>query len=199
MTPEKSIEIQLDLGSDIIMVLDECTAYPVSRKDAERAVERTTQWAKRCKEYFNKKIHPNPPLKKEGVPPFCKGRLGGICRPLLFGIAQGGIYKDLRVNSAKELLAIGFDGYAIGGVAVGRAKKIFVESAGLGYSAFARRQTQILNGSWPAGRNCRRGARKGIDMFDCVIPTREARHGRLYIYSSVEPRRYGEANREVYI
>ncbi len=173
LTPEKSIEIQLTLGSDIIMVLDECPPYPATREQVERAVKRTSEWAARCKKHFEKKVpHPNPPLQKgrEKV---------GLSRPLLFGIIQGGIYKDLRQRSAKELLEIGFDGYAIGGVAVGEPREYLHKALKYVLPLLPEDRPRYLMG---LGRpeEIVAAVRAGIDMFDCVIPTREARHGRLY-------------------
>jgi len=161
LTPEKSIEIQLALGSDIIMVLDECPAFPCTHEQAEAAVKRTTDWAKRCKKYFDKKTG-----KQKN-------------RPLLFGIVQGGIYKDLRERSARELLAIGFDGYAIGGVAVGEPRKYLKTVLDAALPLLPQDKPRYLMG---LGRpeEIVAAVNAGIDMFDCVIPTREARHGKLY-------------------
>jgi len=189
LTPEKAIQIQLDLGSDIIMVLDHCPAYPASRVQVEDAVKRTTEWGRRCKEYFNKKIHPTPPLKRREPnknSSLFKGRLGGISSPLLFGIVQGGVYKDLRQRSARELLKIGFDGYAIGGVAVGEPRKYLWQVLKWTLPLLPENKPRYLMG---LGRpeEIIGAVAAGIDMFDCVIPTREARHGRLYIYSSTKP------------
>ncbi len=117
MTPESSVDIQLDLGSDIIMVLDECPPYPATREYAKDSLERTTRWAKRAKEHFEKRTEK---MKK---------------RPLLFGIVQGSVYEDLRQQSAQELTDIGFDGYAIGGVAVGGAAR---NSAGYSFLGRSR-------------------------------------------------------------
>lgn len=165
LTPEKSIEIQLALGSDIIMVLDECPAYPATREQVEKAVARTTAWAARCKKYFDKKIGQQ---KK---------------RPLLFGIVQGGIYKDLRQQSARELLEIGFDGYAIGGVAVGEPREYLKKVLAATLPLLPENKPRYLMGlGKPEEIVAAVGA--GIDMFDCVIPTREARHGKLYKFKS---------------
>ena len=174
LTPEKSIEIQLDLGSDIIMVLDECPAFPCTRQKAEAAVARTTRWARRCKDFFEKESqpHPNPPLNKG------RERVGSK-RPLLFGIVQGGIYKDLRQRSTRELLEIGFDGYAIGGVAVGEPREYLKKVLNYVLPLLPENKPRYLMG---LGRpeEIVSAVKAGIDMFDCVIPTREARHGRLY-------------------
>lgn len=172
LSPEKSIQIQLDLGSDIILVLDECPGYPCTKKEAAKAVERTTLWAKRCKEYFTKHVTYNAEQK----------------RPILFGIIQGSIYKDLRQKNAREILEIGFDGYAIGGVAVGEPRKYIWKVLDWLVPFLPEDKPRHLLG---LGRpeEIIEAVRRGIDMFDCVIPTREARHGRLYIYSSTKSAR----------
>lgn len=165
MTPEKSIEIQLELDSDIIMVLDECPPWPCTKKEALKAVERTTAWAKRCKDYFDKKVKNIEKSK----------------RPLLFGIIQGSIYKDLREKSLKEILGIGFDGYAIGGVAVGEPREYLWDILKWTVPLLPKDKPIYLMG---LGRpeELVGAINAGVDMFDCVIPTREARHGRLYIW-----------------
>lgn len=167
LTPEKSIEIQLALGSDIIMVLDECPAFPCTHEQAEVAVKRTTDWARRCKIHFDKKVS-----KQKN-------------RPLLFGIVQGGIYKDLRQRSARELLAIGFDGYAIGGVAVGEPRQYLKKVLDATLPLLPQDKPRYLMG---LGRpeEIVSAVNSGIDMFDCVIPTREARHGKLYKVKSIK-------------
>ena len=192
LTPEKSIAIQLALGSDIMMVLDECPAFPCTREQAEVAVKRTTNWAKRCKVYFDRKGISNFqfPISKQ-IPKSKSQNKKTINRPLLFAIVQGGIYKDLRQRSAREILAIGFDGYAIGGVAVGEPRKYMYKILEYVLPLLPKDKPRYLMG---LGRpeEIVTAARAGIDMFDCVIPTREARHGRLYIYSSTKrPARRG--------
>ncbi len=161
MTPEKSIEIQLNLDSDIIMVFDECPPFPASHKEVEIAVERTTAWAKRCLKYFNQKT------KK-------------IKRPLLFAIVQGGVYEDLRKKSAQALVEIGFDGYAIGGVAVGEPREKMAEILQWVLPILPEDKPRYLMG---LGRpeEIVSAVMAGVDMFDCVIPTREGRHGRLFL------------------
>jgi len=161
LTPEKSIEIQLNLGSDIIMVLDECTPDPCTRKEMEESVERTIEWARRCKRYFESKT---------------KDKEGGK-RPLLFAIVQGGNYKDIREKCAKELVEIGFDGYAVGGmVPIEELDEVvkwvvpFLPEDKPRYVMGIGRPEEIV-----------RLVNLGIDMFDCVIPTREGRHGRLFL------------------
>jgi queuine tRNA-ribosyltransferase len=206
LTPEKSIEIQLTLGSDIIMVLDECPPYPATRKQVEQAVERTTAWAIRCKKHFTAQIQkskipglalaprPRPSLTEGGRPRAGKNQNDksklknkNARRPLLFGIVQGGVYKDLRQRSVKEILAVGFDGYAIGGVAVGEPRKYMHKVLEYVLPWLPEDKPRYLMG---LGRpeEIAAAARAGIDMFDCVIPTREARHGRLYKFKNPRPR-----------
>jgi len=196
MSPEKSIEIQLNLGSDIIMVLDECLPFPCSYEDAKRAVERTTAWAKRCKEYFERKI--NSKIQKTNSKPqvaeqsSLRGKQiqnseliinNSVSRPLLFCIVQGSIYEDLRKESAKQLVEIGFDGYAIGGVAVGEPREKMREILEWVIPILPEDKPRYLMG---LGRpeEIVHAVENGVDMFDCVIPTREGRHGRLFVWKN---------------
>lgn len=177
LTPEKSIDIQLNLGSDIIMVLDECPPYPCTKKEVERAVKRTTLWAERCFKYFHQKINQNKEKYKNG-------------RPLLFCIVQGSIFEDLRQESARQLMSIdfisldgpasGWDGYAIGGVAVGEPREKMKEVLEWTLPLLPEDKPRYLMG---LGRpeELVFAVNAGIDMFDCVIPTREGRHGRLFL------------------
>jgi queuine tRNA-ribosyltransferase len=167
MSPEKSIEIQLNLGSDIIMCLDECPAYPCDKKYAKNSLELTLRWAKRCKDYFEKN------LRKYG---YTKNK-----RPLLFGIVQGSTYRELREKSVQETQAIGFDGYAIGGVAVGEPREKLKDILRWTLPLIAEDKPRYLMG---LGRpeELALAIKAGIDMFDCVIPTREGRHGRLFVW-----------------
>jgi queuine tRNA-ribosyltransferase len=196
LTPEQSIQIQLDLGSEIIMVFDECPAYPARREEVERAAKRTTEWAGRCKKYFQERVIMNPGQAAKqsrsgaavhGIAASSQAGLGAprndTGRPLLFGIIQGGVYKDLRQKSASELLKIGFDGYAIGGVAVGEPRKYLWSVLDWVLPMLPENKPRYLMG---LGRpeEIAGAILAGIDMFDCVIPTREARHGRLYKFKS---------------
>ena len=164
LTPEKVIDIQLAIGSDIIMVLDECPPWPCTKEYAEKSLELTLRWANRSKMHFENKVKKIPKNK----------------RPLLFGIVQGSTFSDLRKKSAEELLKIGFDGYAIGGVSVGEPTK---EKCRI-----IKTVAQILPQNKPIyvmgfgkPEEIVQAVKYGADMFDCVIPTREARHGRIYI------------------
>ncbi|MFN3301633.1 MAG: tRNA guanosine(34) transglycosylase Tgt [Patescibacteria group bacterium] len=168
LTPEKAIQIQLDLGSDILMSLDECIGYPCSKKEAEKAVKRTTLWAKRGKKEFDRQIK-NLKFKIKNS-------------PLLFGIIQGSIFKDLRLRSAKEILDIGFDGYAIGGLAVGEPIKKMYKVLDYLVPLLPENKPRYLMGVGKPEQIVE-AVKRGIDMFDCVIPTREARHGKLYKFS----------------
>ena len=165
LSPEISIDIQLNLGSDIIMVLDECPPYPCTREYAKASLERTTRWAKHAKEYFDTKMH-GVEISK---------------RPLLFGIVQGSIYEDLRQESARQLLELNFDGYAIGGVAVGEPRETLGDVLAWTLPFLPDDKPRYLMG---LGRpeEVVRAVEAGVDMFDCVIPTREGRHGRLFVY-----------------
>jgi len=187
MTPEKSIEIQLALGSDIVMVLDECPPYPCSREYAKKSLERTTRWAKRCKEYFDSKISnfQFPISNKIPNPKSQNKKIQNTKRPLLFGIIQGSVYKDLRQESAKQLLELDFDGYAIGGVAVGEPREKMKKILEWVLPMLPRDLPRYLMG---LGRpeEIVFAVNQGIDMFDCVIPTRNARHGSLFIWKDKE-------------
>jgi len=165
MPPEKSIDIQLNLGSDIIMVLDECPPFPSSYEYAKKSLELTTRWAERCKKHFEKKVK----NKKN--------------RPLLFAIVQGSVYEDLRKRSAEELIAIDFDGYAIGGVAVGEPREEMHKILEWVLPLLPENKPRYLMGLGKP-EEIVAAVNAGIDMFDCVIPTREGRHGRLFIWKN---------------
>ncbi|MBI2484169.1 tRNA guanosine(34) transglycosylase Tgt [Candidatus Uhrbacteria bacterium] len=165
LTPENVIDAQLAIGSDIIMVLDECPPYPCSYEYAKRSLATTLLWAERGKRHFEKRVK--------------QRRLAPASRPLLFGIVQGGVYKKLRDESAKALGALDFDGYAIGGLAVGESRKIRDRVLAWNMKLLPPDKPRYLMGvGTPA--DIVDAVRMGVDMFDCVIPTREARHGRAY-------------------
>jgi queuine tRNA-ribosyltransferase len=186
LSPEKSIEIQQCLGSDIMMCFDECAPYPASRDYVQRSMKLSMEWAKRCKAVHLKKIPPIPPLEKGGkehVPPPSKGGLGGILgetfQQQLFGIVQGGMYKDLREQSAHHLIDMGFDGYAIGGLSVGEPKSTMFEIIAHTVPHLPEDAPRYLMGVGTP-KDLVRGVAFGIDMFDCVMPTRNARNGWLF-------------------
>lgn len=155
ISPEKAVEIQNDLGSDIIMCFDECTPYPAEYDYAKESLERTTRWAKRCKE-----AHKNTE------------------RQALFGIVQGGVYKDLREQSAKELVALDFPGYSIGGLSVGEPAELMYEMLECTVPLLPEDKPRYLMGVGSPDYLVE-GAIRGIDMFDCVLPTRIGRNGTV--------------------
>ena len=154
LSPEKSIEIQNALGSDIIMAFDECIPYPADHAYAEASVERTTRWLKRCKD-----AHKN--TKEQS----------------LFGIMQGGMYKDLRCKSAEQITELDLPGYAIGGLSVGEPKDLMYEILDGCIDLLPAEKPRYLMGVGSPDALLE-GVALGVDMFDCVLPTREARHGR---------------------
>lgn len=166
LTPEKAIEIQQKLGSDVMMCLDECAPYPAERKYVEKSLELTTKWAKRCKEsgIRNKESADSRLLNPDS---------------LLFGIVQGGVYPDLRERSAKELTEIGFDGYALGGLSVGEPNELMYEIIEKTVPFLPEDKPRYLMGVGTP-RDILEAVERGIDMFDCVLPTRNARHGWLF-------------------
>lgn len=164
LTPEKVIDIQLTIGSDVIMVLDECPPWPCTKEYAEKSLVLTLKWAERSKKHFEKKMK-NVPKNK---------------RPLLFGIVQGSTFSDLRKKSAEELLKIGFDGYAIGGVSVGEPTKEKYRIIKTVAKILPQDRPIYVMGFGKPGEIVQ-AVKYGADMFDCVIPTREARHGRIYV------------------
>ncbi|HEY6640595.1 tRNA guanosine(34) transglycosylase Tgt [Povalibacter sp.] len=162
LTPERSMQVQRDLDSDVVMIFDECTPYPATESEARRSMELSLRWAARSRAEFNRLENPHS----------------------LFGIVQGGMYEALRAESIEGLTQIGFDGYAIGGLAVGEPK------------AERERVLEAIEAKLPADRprylmgvgtpedlvEC---VRRGVDMFDCVMPTRHARNGHLFTSAGV--------------
>lgn len=159
LSPEKSMEIQGKLGSDIAMLFDECPPYPCDRKYAEKSLGYTTRWGRRCKEW----IMANEPLSGEG-------------RQHHFGIVQGSIYADLREQSAKELAELDLDGYAIGGVSVGEPEEEMLRAIDNAAPFLPKNKPRYAMGLGTPVQLLEMIAR-GVDMFDCVMPTRLARHG----------------------
>jgi queuine tRNA-ribosyltransferase len=162
LTPEKAAEIQLALGSDIAMVLDECIETPAPRNVAEAALKRTTQWACRARNYFLQ----------------CARRDGDPAQ-WQFGIVQGATFADLRRESARQLLALEFPGYAIGGLAVGEPHEVTCEMTTEVTALLPKERPRYLMGVGRPEQLADYVAR-GIDMMDCVLPTRAARHACLY-------------------
>jgi queuine tRNA-ribosyltransferase len=166
--PVEAMKIQGVLGSDIAMVFDECIPYPADHAYAERSVDLTTSWARKCKEVHNSLWAENPPH-----PP-----LVGFGQAL-FGIVQGGMYRDLRLRSAAELIDIGFDGYAVGGVSVGEPKEEMHEVIYFSAPLLPPEKPRYLMGIGDFG-DMLKAVDAGFDMFDCIMPTRNARNGTLF-------------------
>ena len=162
LTPEKAAEIQLALGSDIAMVLDECIETPAPRNVAEAALKRTTAWAGRARKYFQEYAQRN------GEPPQWQ-----------FGIVQGATFADLRCESARQLLELDFPGYAVGGLAVGEPHEVTCEMASEVTALLPKERPRYLMGVGRPEQIADYVAR-GFDMMDCVLPTRAARHACLY-------------------
>lgn len=160
MDPEKSMEVQRELGSDIVMIFDECTPYPATEKEAQDSMELSLRWAKR-----SKLAHGNNPSA-------------------LFGIIQGGMYPHLRQISLDGLQVMDFDGYAIGGLSVGEPKEEMVNVlAHLAHQMPANKPRYLMGVGKP--EDIVEAVRRGVDMFDCVMPTRNARNGHLFTFSGV--------------
>lgn len=155
LSPEKAMEIQNDLGSDIMMAFDECPPYPASHEYMKSSVERTSRWAERCLEAHARK-------DAQG----------------LFGIIQGGEYEDLRKQSAQDLVSLDFPGYAIGGLSVGEPKDVMNRALEFTTPLMPTNKPRYLMGVGSPD-SLIDGAIRGIDMFDCVLPTRIARNGTL--------------------
>lgn len=174
-TPEKVIDIQRDLGSDIMMVLDVCTEFPASYKRAKETMELTHKWAEISAKYWQKlaygrsyiaNCHNNKPLAISD-------------KPLLFGIVQGSIYKDLREESAKFISSLAFDGVAVGGVSVGEGKKHMYEVMKWVGPLLPKDKPHYIMGIGEP-EDIIEAIKNGFDMFDCVLPTRLGRHGVVW-------------------
>ena len=154
LSPEKATQVQMDLGSDIIMAFDECVPYPADHDYAKKSTERTTRWAERCKEAHTRTDQ------------------------ALFGIVQGGMYKDLRSMSVRDLVSLDFPGYAVGGLSVGEPKPLMYEILEHTVHQLPYNKPRYLMGVGTP--DCLiEGVMHGIDMFDCVFPTRVARNGTV--------------------
>ncbi len=155
-TPEKSIDVQNALGSDIMMAFDECAPYPADRRYVIDSLNRTTRWLERCKNHHT-----------------------DVERQSLFGIMQGGMYKDLRKESAKQIVDLDLPGYAIGGLSVGEPKEMMYDILDDCVEELPKNKARYLMGV--GSPDCLiEGVERGIDMFDCVLPTRVARNGTAF-------------------
>jgi len=159
LTPERSMEIQALLGSDIVMAFDECTPFPATEDEARASMELSMRWAERSKTAF--------------------GDRPGYA---LFGIVQGGIYPNLRTRSAEALKSIGFDGYAVGGLAVGEGQELMLKTLETTVPQLPEDRPRYLMGVGKPD-DIVGAVERGIDMFDCVLPTRSGRNGQAFTWN----------------
>lgn len=163
LSPETSMQIQHDLNSDIVMQFDECTPYPATHEEAKKSLELSLRWGQRCLDEHHKLGNKNA----------------------LFGIIQGSMYKDLRMQSLESLLKMPFDGYAIGGLSVGEPKHEMIDVLNYLPNAMPADKPRYLMGvGKPA--DIVEAVRRGVDMFDCVMPTRNARNGHYFVAGNPE-------------
>ena len=162
LSPEKSMEIQYDLGSDIVMIFDECAPYPSTFDYTKKSMEMSLRWAQRSRDRFDQLGNQNA----------------------LFGIVQGGVFEELRQISLEGLVKIGFDGYAIGGLAVGEPKQDMHRILEYVCPQLPMDKPRYLMGVGKP-EDLVEGVRRGIDMFDCVMPTRNARNGHLFVSDGI--------------
>ena len=182
-TPEHSIDVQIALGADICMAFDECTEYPADRRRAEESLRLTMAWARRSLQHFRAHRRQVPWLDEFG------GRT-----QRLFGIVQGGMYPDLRRQCAEQLIEMDFDGYAIGRLSVGEPRELTLEIIAATLPLLPKDKPRYVMGvGYPD--EIEQYARMGVDMMDCVLPTRAARHGLLFTGEgrlNIKNRQYAE-------
>ena len=160
LTPERAIEVQCLLNADLQMVLDECTPFPATREEAKASLELSLRWAERCKRAFAARALPGQAL---------------------FGIVQGSVYPDLRERSARALMDIGFDGYAVGGLAVGEGQGAMLDMVEATTQVLPEDRPRYLMGVGTP-EDLLASITRGIDMFDCVLPTRSGRHCQAFTW-----------------
>lgn len=182
-TPESSMDVQISLGADIIMAFDECTEYPAEKSRAQKSMEMTLRWARRSKDHFEANKHKVP---------WYDDRNGAT--QSLFGIVQGGMYPDLRRESAERTVEIGFPGYAIGGLSVGEPRTATREMIEATLPYLPKDKPRYVMGVGYPDEIVEYAA-MGVDMMDCVLPTRAARHGLLFTSEgrmNIKNRRYAD-------
>jgi queuine tRNA-ribosyltransferase len=186
LTPETAVDIQAQLGSDVAMALDECLAHPATERDAREAMARTLRWARRARDR-QLALRAGP---VEGVTVTNPGQAQ-------FGIVQGGIYAGLREESAGRTVAVGFDAYAIGGLSVGEPIDVMYEMVTRTAAALPADRPRYLMGAGTP-EDLVEAVARGVDLFDCVLPTRNARNGQLFTTNgriNIKNRRYAEDDR----
>ena len=191
LTPERAVDIQARLGSDIAMVLDECLSYPASRDDAARSMQLSLRWARRCRERFT--------WVGSRRDPTADGKDVQVSNPgqAQFGIVQGGVFQDLRDESAAGTVQAGFEGYAIGGLSVGEPVEVmYAITEQTARQLPVDRPRYLMGAGTP--EDLVESVARGIDMFDCVMPTRNARNGQLFTSEgriNIKNARYAEDDR----
>ena len=209
LSPEKAMEVQIGLGADIIMAFDECTEYPADARRARASMELTLRWGTRCKNYFEEHKSEVPwaagdaaKLRSAGQPRAAVATCGSGAEPRLhteatqglFGIVQGGMDAELRRESAARTIDIGFPGYAIGGLSVGEPRELTREIVLSTLEHLPSDQPRYLMGVGTP-EEIAQYAQAGVDMMDCVLPTRAARHGLLFTSEgkvSIKQARYAQ-------
>jgi queuine tRNA-ribosyltransferase len=172
-SPEKSLEAEIGLGADIVMAFDECTEYPAERNRAQGSMEMTARWVKRSKDYFETHKRETPWFEAKSM------EKGSDQTQALFGIVQGGMYPDLRRESAERTVEIGFPGYAIGGLSVGEPREKTWEIVQETIPLLPKDKPRYVMGVGTP-EEIVKYVSLGVDMMDCVLPTRAARHGLLF-------------------
>ena len=167
--PEESMQIQSNLGSTIAMAFDECVKNPATHEYSKQSCERTTRWLKRCKAEMKRLNSLDRTINKD---------------QLLFGINQGCTFEDLRINHMKEIADLDLDGYAIGGLAVGEPKEVMYDMISAVEPFAPKNKIRYLMGVGTPG-NIIEGVYRGVDLFDCVMPSRNARHGQLFTWDGI--------------
>jgi queuine tRNA-ribosyltransferase len=189
-SPEHSMDVQIALGPDIVMAFDECTEYPADYARARKSLDLTLRWAERSKRHFDAHKHEVP----WGAEDISRGAEASDQRPSLFGIVQGGMYKDLRREAAERLVEMDFPGYAIGGLSVGEPRELTREIIAETLPLLPKdRPRYVMGVGYPD--EIVEYAEMGVDMMDCVLPTRAARHGLLFTSEgrlNIKNRRFAE-------
>jgi queuine tRNA-ribosyltransferase len=186
LTPEKAADIQVQLGSDIAMVLDECLAHPATEEAARASMERTLRWACRARDRFL--------ALRDGLVPGVTVSNPGQAQ---FGIVQGGVFPQLREDSARQTVEIGFEAYAIGGLSVGEPAEVMYDMVARTTPGLPADRPRYLMGTGTP-EDLIESVARGIDLFDCVLPTRNARNGQLFTSTgriNIKNARYAEDDR----